>query len=81
VTGRFRKYYSEPPDSFGPAELELSVSGTGAVRSFRLVKSSGNAKNDQAILDAASHVQSEGVGVAPPENHARLVTVRFVPSS
>jgi len=81
VTGRFRKYYSEPPEAFGPAELELMVTGTGAVRSYRLTKSSGLAKNDQAILEAAAHVQADGVGSPPPENRPRVVTVRFVPTS
>jgi len=80
MTGRFRKYYSEPPEPFGPAELEVIVTGTGAVRSYRLTKSSGLAKNDQAILDAAARVQAEGVGV-PPDNRPRVVTVRFVPTS
>jgi len=80
VTGRFRKYYSEPPEAFGPAELELAVTSTGAVSSYRLSKSSGLPKNDQAILEAAARVQAEGVG-PPPENHARRVTVRFIPTS
>ncbi|HBZ71084.1 MAG TPA: hypothetical protein DEP35_15665, partial [Deltaproteobacteria bacterium] len=81
VTGRFRKYYTEPPEAFGPAELELHVTGTGAVRSFRLTKSSGLPKNDEAILAAAARVQAEGLGTSPPENRPRVVTVRFIPSS
>jgi hypothetical protein len=81
VIGRFRKYYSEPTEAFGAAELELKVTGTGAVQSYRLVKSSGLPKNDDAILAAAARVQAEGIGSPPPENHARLVTVRFIPSS
>jgi hypothetical protein len=81
VVGRFRKYYSEPPEAFGSAELELRVTATGAVQSYRLVKSSGLQKNDAAILEAAARVQAEGIGSPPPQNHARLVTVRFIPSS
>jgi len=81
VTGRFRKYYSEPPEAFGPAELELKVTATGSVQSYRLVKSSGLGKNDAAILEAAARVQAEGIGSPPPQNHGRLVTVRFIPSS
>ena len=81
VTGRFRKHYSEPPEPFGAAELELSVASDGTVRSYRLVQSSGNAKNDQAILQAAAQVQSEGLGTEPPNQKGRIVTVRFVPSS
>ena len=81
VTGRFRKYYTEPPEAFGPAELELTVTGTGAVRSYRLTKSSGLPKNDQAILEAAAHVQADGLGTPPPENRPRVVTVRFIPTS
>jgi len=45
------------------------------------VKSSGLQKNDQDILEAAARVQAEGIGSPPPQNHARLVTVRFIPSS
>jgi len=81
LTGRFRKHYTEPPEAFGAAELEVVVSGQGSIRSFRLVRSSGSQKNDEAILQAAARVQGEGVGITPPENHARVVTVRFVPSS
>ncbi len=81
VTGRFRKYYREPSESFGAASLELQVGGQGSVESYRLVKSSGNPTNDQAILTAASRIQAEGVGIDPPENRGRVVTVRFVPSS
>lgn len=81
VTGRFRKHYSEPPDPFGAAELEVTVGADGAVRAYRLVKSSGNAKNDQAILQAASRVQAEGLGIQPPEERGRIVKVRFTPSS
>lgn len=81
VTGRFRKHYSEPPEAFGAAELELSVTHEGSVRSYRLIRSSGNAHNDQAILQAAARVQAEGIGVQPPEERGRIVTVRFVPSS
>jgi hypothetical protein len=81
VTGRFRKYYTEPPESFGPAELELTVTGSGAVSAYRLVRSSGLPKNDQAILEAAAHVQADGLGTPPPENRGRRVTVRFIPTS
>lgn len=80
VTGRFRQYYHEPPEPFQAAVLELSVGTDGTVRGYRLVSSSGNTNNDQAILVAAARVQSEGLGVVPPNDEARLVTVRFVPS-
>jgi len=81
VTGRFRRYYVEPPEQFGPAELELRVSGRGAIDRYRLARSSGSERNDQAILVAAQRVQSEGLGITPPEERGRIVTVRFVPSS
>jgi len=80
IMGHFRKHYHEPPDTFGSAELELGVSGSGAVSSYRLLRSSGNAANDQAILEAAQQVQGEGVG-PPPDGKGRIVTVRFIPTS
>jgi len=80
VMGRFRKHYHEPPETFGSAELELGVSGSGVVNSFRLVHSSGSPTNDQAILQAAQQVQTEGVS-APPDGKGRVVTVRFIPTS
>jgi periplasmic protein TonB len=80
IMGRFRKHYHEPPDSFASAELEIGVTGSGAIRSYRLLRSSGNPANDQAILTAAQAVQSEGVG-APPDGKSRIVTVRFIPTS
>lgn len=80
VMGRFRQYYKEPPDPFGAAELELIVSENGAVRSYRLRKSSGHDGNDRAILEAAARVQSAGVS-APPDGKPRAVTVRFIPTT
>ena len=78
VTRVFREAYQEPETSFGAAEVELTVTGSGAVRSFRLSKPSGDAANDQAILAAARSVQARGLP-APPENRARAVTVHLYP--
>lgn len=78
VTRVFRDAYQEPETQFGAAEVELTVAGSGSVRSFRLTKSSGDPANDQAILAAARSVQQRGVP-APPESKPRAVTVRLYP--
>ena len=78
VTRLFREAYQQPPANFGAAEVELTVSGSGKVSSFRLARSSGDATNDQALLAAARIVQQRGVP-APPENRPRAVTVKFYP--
>ena len=78
VTRLFREAYQQPSTNFGAAEIELTVSGAGAVQSFRLAKSSGDSADDQALLEAARKVQARGVP-APPENKPREVTVRFLP--
>jgi TonB family protein len=78
VTRLFRDAYQQPKTEFGPAEVELTVTGSGQVTAYRLAKSSGDATNDQALLAAARTVQSRGVP-APPENKPRAVTVRFYP--
>lgn len=78
VTRVFRDAYREPAGEFGAAEVELTVGGTGTVRSYRLAKSSGSSANDQALLDAARRVQTSGLP-APPENKPRAVTVRLFP--
>ncbi len=78
VTRVFREAYRDPETDFGPATVELTVSGTGAVQSFRLTQSSGDAANDQAILTAARTVQERGLP-APPDNKARAVTVNLYP--
>ena len=78
VTRVFREAYQEPSTTFGPAEVELTVSGSGAVRAYRLAKSSGDPTNDEAILAAARAVQARGLP-APPENRARAVTVHLTP--
>jgi len=78
VTRMFREAYQQPKTNFGPAELELIVSGSGQVQSYRPTKSSGDATDDQALLAAAQRVQARGVP-APPENRKREVTVRFYP--
>lgn len=78
VTRVFREAYQEPTTSFGPAEVELTVAGSGRVQSYKLTKSSGDATDDQALLAAAQKVQSRGLP-APPENRPRAVTVRLYP--
>jgi len=78
VTRLFREAYQQPAAYFGAAEVELTVSGSGKVSSFRLAKSSGDASNDQALLAAARIVQQRGVP-APPESRPRAVTVKFYP--
>ena len=78
VTRVFREAYQQPKTDFGAAEVELTVSGSGKVSSFRLAKSSGDPTNDQALIAAARTVQSRGVP-APPESRSRAVTVRFYP--
>jgi TonB family protein len=78
VTRIFREAYQDPQTNFGAASVELVVSGSGAVQSFRLTKSSGDSANDQAILTAARTVQERGLP-APPENKARAVTVDLYP--
>jgi protein TonB len=82
VTASFRKYYKDPRENFGPAQLQLVVSETGHVVSYRLVNSSGNAANDRAILAAAEQVKSEGVATprkGDPKGNDRVVTIRFTP--
>jgi len=78
VTRVFREAYRDPQTDFGPASIELTVSGSGAVQSFRLTKSSGDSANDQAILTAARTVQERGLP-PPPDNKARAVTVDLYP--
>jgi len=78
VTRVFREAYQQPSTSFGAAEIEMVVGGSGQVQSYKLAKSSGDASNDQALLAAAQKVQARGVP-APPEGKSREVTVRFFP--
>lgn len=83
VLGRFRKHWSEPDqrEQFQTAEIQLVVTGSGTVKSYRLLRSSGNQAIDRALLDVCAKVQAEGVG-QPPEEQRRgsVVTVRFVPA-
>jgi len=77
VERRFRQYYKEPREEFGAAEIELDVGSGGEVLSYRLARSSGNAGNDGAILDALAKLQKDGV-IRPPDG-ARAVTVKVTP--
>ena len=53
VTGRFRKFYSEPSEAFGPAELELTVTGFA-----------GDAKEQQALVsDSIDFGLGSGAGM------------------
>lgn len=78
VERRFRQYYEDPKDEFGPAQLDLRVGGGGEVLSFQLARSSGNSANDAAILAAAEKLQRDGVP-APPKGKERLVSVKVTP--
>jgi protein TonB len=78
VQRRFRQYYKEPNQAFGGAEMEFDIGSEGAVRSYRLVRSSGNSLNDSALMEAAAKLQKEGVP-PPPERQARRVQVKVTP--
>jgi periplasmic protein TonB len=78
VERRFRQYYKEPKEDFGPAQLEIRVGAGGQVLSYELARSSGNSGNDSAILAAAAKVQQDGMP-APPKGRERLVTVKVTP--
>ena len=77
VTTRLNREVPQPRDPFQTAELELAVAGDGVVSAYRLVHSSGIAKRDRAILEAASRVQMEGLGASPPDAQPRVVSIRF----
>jgi len=78
VERTFRSFYQQPAGSAAAAILELDVAGSGAVRSYRLARSSGNPENDQAVLAAADRMKSQGVA-APPGGNARRVQVKVTP--
>jgi protein TonB len=78
VQRRFRQYYKEPNQDFGGAEMEFEIGSEGAVRSYRMVRSSGNPLNDAALMDAAAKLQKDGVA-PPPEGQARRVQVKVTP--
>lgn len=83
VLGRFRQHWIEPEqaEQFNTAEIELVVTSSGAVKSFRIARSSGNQAIDQALMQACQKVQREGVGEPPEEQRqGSVVTVRFVPT-
>ena len=78
VQRRFRQYYKEPNQDFASAEMEFDIGSEGAVRSYRLVRSSGNPLNDAALMEAAEKLQKDGVA-PPPEGQARRVQVKVTP--
>lgn len=78
VERSFRSYYKQPDGSAAAAVLELDVEGSGAVRAYRLARSSGNEENDQAVLAAAGKLQGSGVA-RPPSGKARRVQVKVTP--
>jgi hypothetical protein len=78
VTSRFHQYYRALHPPFLAAELELAVAADGSVQAYRLAQSSGDPLDDRAILAAASRVQTEGLGTAPPDGEPRIVTLRPV---
>jgi periplasmic protein TonB len=78
VQRRFRQYYKEPNQDFSGAEMEFEIGSEGAVRSYRLVRSSGSPLNDAALMEAAAKLQKDGVA-PPPEGQARRVQVKVTP--
>lgn len=59
-------------------ELELVVSASGQVESYRLARASGDAETDRIVLEAARKVQARGTP-PPPGEKRRVVTVRLRP--
>jgi TonB family protein len=79
VTSLFRSVYQMPPGTrFGPAVVQLQVTGSGQVQEFRLAQSSGSPAQDQALLAAAEKVKARGTP-PPPDQKPRSVTVRIYP--
>jgi TonB family protein len=78
VQRRFRQYYKEPNQEFAGAEMEFEIGSEGAVRSYRMVRSSGSALNDTALMEAAARLQKDGVA-PPPDGQARRVQVKVTP--
>jgi TonB family protein len=65
VGARFKRFYNQPEGEFAAFAVEFDVAATGDVRSYRLARSSGNPKNDHAVMLAADRVRHEGVGPSP----------------
>ncbi len=78
VAGRLRRCKPKTPEQFSPLELEFVFSDSGAVKSYRLARSSGNKANDEAALEAAGCVQSSGP-FELPEKKPLVVTVKMTP--
>jgi protein TonB len=70
----FLRYYKDPNGEFGAAELEFQIGSDGAIDAYRLVRSSGNPLNDDALLAAAAKLQQQG---APPPPEGRPGVARF----
>lgn len=79
VQRRFHQYYKDPNRDFSDAEMAFEIGSDGAVRSYRMVRSSGNSLNDAALMDAAAKLQRDGVA-PPPEGVARSVQVKVFPT-
>ena len=78
VERTFRGFYEQPGGGASTAILELDVAGSGAVRSYRLARSSGSPENDKAVLAAAERMKGQGVA-APPGGSARRVQLKVTP--
>src|SRR5262249_3420771 len=72
----FRGLYEQPSGNASTAVLELDVAGSGAVRAYRLARSSGSPDNDRAVLAAAERMKSVA---PPPGGSARRVQLKVTP--
>jgi TonB family protein len=80
--GILLRYWKRPSDGFlanKPVEIRFAVSHNGSLRSFSLIKRSGDAQLDNSILQALTTMRSRGVVVPPPGGRSGTYEITVKP--
>ena len=80
--GILQRYWKRPSDGFlanKPVEIRFTVSHNGSLRSFSLIKRSGDAQLDNSILQALTTMRSLGVVVPPPGGRSGTYEITVKP--
>ena len=76
------RYWRKPPDGFltnKDVVMQFTVSPSGRLQSYRLIRKSGDSQLDSSILNALNAIRSSGVTLPPPGRQSGTFEITFKP--
>jgi TonB family protein len=76
------RYWRKPPEGFltnKDVVMQFTVSPSGRLQSYRLLRKSGDSQLDSSILNALNAIRSSGVTLPPPGRQSGTFEITFKP--